>query len=190
MRAATWRKRSCSLSMPFMKMTRTRVKASTSSLLYGLPASSRQVKPWSSSDTPLSFFRSSAMVRLLAGICWPEDAERRTAREDTGVRVPGRRLVPLVARTAARVVGRVRPGGTCHETCTLLCAVAGTRLWSGAAGRTHPGRRGSTGLGRADHARDGDPHAVRFDARSDRQSAGPDALHRRDHGARGYVHGP
>src|SRR5436190_14274118 len=58
MRAATCRNRSCSLSIPFMKITRTRVNASTSSLLYGLPASSRQVKACLSSVKPRSFLRS------------------------------------------------------------------------------------------------------------------------------------
>jgi hypothetical protein len=61
MRAAAWEKRNDSISMPFIKMTRTRVNASSSSLLIGLPASSRHVKRCRSSGVPRSSNKAKVM---------------------------------------------------------------------------------------------------------------------------------
>src|SRR6185312_7080055 len=63
-RAAACENRTASDSTPFIKITRTRVNASSSSLLNVGPASSRQVKTCRSSGTPRSFVISSAMGDL------------------------------------------------------------------------------------------------------------------------------
>src|SRR4029450_6925780 len=61
-RAQACEKRSASDLIPFIKMTRTRVKAPPSSLLYGGRTSSFRVNRCFSSGVPLSFNRSSAIT--------------------------------------------------------------------------------------------------------------------------------
>jgi hypothetical protein len=61
MRAAMCEKRLASSSRPFIRMMRTRVNASSSSLLIGACTSSRQVKRWRSIGVPWMSLRRSAI---------------------------------------------------------------------------------------------------------------------------------
>jgi hypothetical protein len=60
-RSATCLVRSESSSTPFMRITRTRENASSSSLLIGLPTMSFQLMRWRSSGIPLSCSRLMVM---------------------------------------------------------------------------------------------------------------------------------
>src|SRR5690606_22433715 len=68
-RANACEKRSASCSWPLSRMIRTRVNASSSSLLIGRWTSSRQVKRCRSSGVPLMLVRSSATEQPPARFC-------------------------------------------------------------------------------------------------------------------------
>src|SRR5690606_21602409 len=91
-RAPMFFRRSASVSMPFMRMMRTRVKASSSSLLMGLLAISRQVNFCFSKGHPLA---SNRLVRVSILTSVEREAGASPSRVGWAMRGDGRHGRPL-----------------------------------------------------------------------------------------------